>query len=412
MKISNLVELHSSASELPSVDLGMKSISEMAIAVNVNKKSPKRKNNYLNAVARKYRFKFDPKRGDRVKGTRGVYYEVLEGTRKPLAGKYVYLIVDYTRSTGTRGFITHFGVSLDDDAKVVSTNNGFEFENGLKAFHPIPDDFVKFEHIFGLIQGVGDQPADDAEDEITGMTNRKVFDINKRFSLMATMIRMVGDLKSRSYGMFICGQGGIGKTHTVTTTLSTMGLEEDEGYLKFSGKMTSLELFSKFVDNPDGILVFDDCDSVLEDSTSMEFLKAALDTYKVRRISYLSPANRTGQDSVDFTGRVIFISNKSAEDVAQALRSRVVTVDVTMTRQEIIDRLKNILPHLEKDLDLNLRQEAFDFLSDFIQRNPGMPEDLNIRTLIKVINIRASDTGEDVDGNTWQDVAEYMLSSS
>ena len=136
----------------------------------------------------------------------------------------------------------------------------------------------------------------------------------------------------------ITGEGGLGKTFTVRKALDTAGLtdtsnldEIDEGeivrsremYTVVKGYSTAKGLFRTLYENRKSVIVFDDCDSILKDPVALCLLKAALDSYDTRRITY--NADIRDEDlprSFLFEGAVIFISNMSKERLDQAIRSR------------------------------------------------------------------------------------------
>jgi hypothetical protein len=92
----------------------------------------------------------------------------------------------------------------------------------------------------------------------------------------------------------ISGPGGLGKTHTVTETLDEMGLRKDIDYQLVKGFSSARGLYECLYNNNGKLTVFDDCDSALKDRISASLLKAALDSYSTREISWVikrSPAN-------------------------------------------------------------------------------------------------------------------------
>lgn len=91
----------------------------------------------------------------------------------------------------------------------------------------------------------------------------------------------------RRTGLLITGDPGVGKTFTVQKELDKAGAQYEE----FKGNIKSAtNLYSLLWNNndPDKILVFDDCDSVLQDEAQTEILKGALDDKKIRLISYIA----------------------------------------------------------------------------------------------------------------------------
>jgi len=225
------------------------------------------------------------------------------------------------------------------------------------------------------------------------------FDINKRFSLLQNLTEMV--VIGVTPSLVITGEGGLGKTHLVKSVIGDWSLDESD-YVFFSGYSTSRGLYNTLFDNNGKLIVFDDCDSVLEDKVSLNILKSALDSYDKRTISWMAKMTKGDEypSQFDFTGRVIFISNKSKQSIDGAILSRSLSVDLTMTKSEKIGRMSHILPRILPEIPIEFKKEALEFLE-------SVSDDcsLNLRTLIMVSKMRFSNS------ENWRDMAQFMLMS-
>jgi len=85
--------------------------------------------------------------------------------------------------------------------------------------------------------------------------------------------------------LLITGAPSSGKTHTVMTTIREMGLEEGKDYVVKKGSITDVAAYRTFIEQIDGMIIFDDCDSVVKTTDGKNMLKNALDTYPVRDIN-------------------------------------------------------------------------------------------------------------------------------
>ncbi len=106
-------------------------------------------------------------------------------------------------------------------------------------------------------------------------------------------------IKGRRMGLLITGDPGVGKTFTVQKELDKAGVRYEE----FKGNIKSAtNLYSLLFDNndPEKILVFDDCDSVLQDEAQTEILKGALDDKKIRLISYIAKNLMTPEEYIKY----------------------------------------------------------------------------------------------------------------
>jgi len=201
--------------------------------------------------------------------------------------------------------------------------------------------------------------------------------------------------------LIVTGEGGLGKTHSVTQAIEAGGLEKAE-YVFFIGYSTDRGLYNTLYDNNGKLIVFDDCDSVLEDKAAVNILKSALDSYEKRTISWMAKMNKSDEypQQFDFTGRVIFISNKSKDKIDEAVLTRSLTVDLTMTPDDKVARISAILPSILPQYDIAVKQEALDFLSSVKDE-----VSINMRMLIMVSKMRLQFP------DTWRDLASYMVRS-
>ena len=239
------------------------------------------------------------------------------------------------------------------------------------------------------------------------------FGINQRFDFVEKLVTMVATGVQPS--AVITGEGGLGKTYTVKATLAKCGLEDltavmaeaesscGEGYVMVKGYSTAKGLYRTLFENNGSIIVFDDCDSILKDATALNILKGALDSYDTRWVSWNSEMKESDDlpRTFEFTGSIIFISNMTQDQIDQAIRSRSMMIDLSMTEDQKIDRMEHIalgggfLPtySAEHKMDaLNLLREI-----------KAEVKEISLRTLISVTKIRAANS----DG--WKDLATYML---
>jgi hypothetical protein len=225
------------------------------------------------------------------------------------------------------------------------------------------------------------------------------FNINQRFQFLNDLTTMV--VNNTTPSLIVTGEGGLGKTHSVTETIKSNDLSEDK-YVFFKGYSTARGLYNTLYDNNDKLIIFDDCDSVLDDKVALNILKSALDSYEKRTISWMAKMNKNDEypQQFEFTGRIIFISNKSITDVNEAIRSRSLTVDLTMTPSDKIERMSAILENILPEYQLEFKKEALGFLSEVCNE-----VSVNMRMLIMVTKMRYNYP------DRWKDLASYMVRS-
>jgi hypothetical protein len=248
----------------------------------------------------------------------------------------------------------------------------------------------------------------------TEKSNR--FDINTRFGFVEKLVTMVATGVQPS--AVITGEGGLGKTYTVTKTLETNGYKDITDLAEFEvgsiintrkcftmvkGYSTAKGLYRTLFENNKSIIVFDDCDAVLKDPVALNLLKGALDSYGKRVISW--NADMRDDDlprSFNFEGRVIFISNMDQSRIDQAIRSRSMMIDLSMTLDQKIDRMEHIALSEEflPEYDKKTKTDALALIREI----KDDCKEVSLRTLISVTKVRASN-------KDWKDLATYMLTA-
>jgi hypothetical protein len=242
------------------------------------------------------------------------------------------------------------------------------------------------------------------------------FDINTRFGFVEKLVTMVATGVQPS--AVITGEGGLGKTYTVTKTLNSKGykdltslqefevgtkIRKSKTYSTVKGYSTAKGLYRTLFEGNGSVIIFDDCDAVLKDPVALNLLKGALDSYGKRIISW--NADMKDEDlprSFEFTGRVIFISNMNQDRIDQAIRSRSMMIDLSMTLDQKIERMEYIAKSAEflPEYDTKVKTDAL----GLIRRLKNDAKEISLRTLIAVSKVRASN-------KDWEELAEYMLTA-
>ena len=242
------------------------------------------------------------------------------------------------------------------------------------------------------------------------------FTINQRFQFVGDMVKMLADGDQAS--VIVTGPGGLGKTYNVIKSLKDSGMKDislaeefeigtrinlKKSFRIIKGYSSPKGLYRLLYENKDGVLVMDDCDSVLKDAVSVSILKAALDSYDKRIISW--NADIRDEDlprCFEFTGRVIFISNMPSIAMDQAIISRSMAVDLSMTAKQKVERMRYLIAQSDfmPDYTHVEKQDAIQFLDEICEK----AKELTLRSLIQVTKIRRSNPR----GN-WKALAEYVV---
>ena len=240
------------------------------------------------------------------------------------------------------------------------------------------------------------------------------FGINERFAFVEQMVGMVA--KKTIASTIITGQGGLGKTHTVLKALKSFGMQDTTDLTQFEvgarintpkayriikGFSTAKGLYRTLFEGNGQVLVFDDCDSVLKDPVALNLLKGALDSYGDRWISW--NADFKDDDlpkSFKFTGAIVFISNMDLDRVDQAVKTRAMCVDLSMTTEQKVERMEALVIDKEflPEFDIKFKQDAIAFIREVMND----VSNLSLRSLIATTKIRA-------EGGAWKNLAKYVL---
>lgn len=266
---------------------------------------------------------------------------------------------------------------------------------------------------------------------MSSTTAKDVTPTHLLFQDLTDLVTLVATGKRPS--LMIVGGPGIGKTFTVLQTIKDCGLKERTDFIIAKGKVTPAALYRTLFINYDKLIVFDDTDSIWRDEDAVNILKAALDSYDIRTVTWFSnqttnlssfsrdeadhyikrtrnaliddpQANVKLPNEFNFTGQIIFISNLAKNRLDTAVMSRSLTIDMTLTQEQVLERMQSILQYLgPKDQSMDEKLEVFNFFKDeVLGGNASSFGEVNMRTLIAGMDIRSS-------GNpNWKRLIKYI----
>ena len=246
----------------------------------------------------------------------------------------------------------------------------------------------------------------DAVDNPNESDDQIIERMRERFNILDDMTQASIDGVVR--GMVVTGPPGVGKSFGVEAVLEKNSLFDKLAGNKMrfeviKGASSAIGLYKVLFENADrnSVLVLDDCDTVLYDETSLNLLKAALDSSKKRTLNWNTDSallRREGiPDSFEFKGSVIFITNLKFDKVRgkikdhlDAIMSRCHYLDLTMdTTREKVLRCKQIVA----DGMLNEYQftsEEENDVMDFMIANKEKMREISLRMVTKLADLKKS----------------------
>jgi hypothetical protein len=300
----------------------------------------------------------------------------------------VFQLVDQYRSGAKGGYVT---------VKNGGQFPGFPEDIRIKVDGVAAYEFVSESDVDALpvVQVLEDVNANKTDDE-------RMAEIAERFEILHEMTKAAtnGDIRA----MIVSGPPGVGKSFGVEQEIEKATLLDQIAGRRLraevvKGSATPIGLYQtlyKYSD-PNCVVVFDDCDSILLDDVSLNLLKGALDSGKKRKISWLADSRILRSegipDSFEFKGSVIFITNlkfdkmksQKLRDHLDALQSRCHYLDLTLdTMRDKILRIKQIARSGELFSDLELSEIAQDEIIAFMDENKNRLREMSLRMAIKI----------------------------
>lgn len=215
-------------------------------------------------------------------------------------------------------------------------------------------------------------------------------------------------------GLVVSGPAGIGKSHTVESTLvrslSMLGRLNGLGsmYDIVSGAMSAAKLYEKLWEYKEEgqVLVFDDCDSILYDEDALNILKAALDSKKTRQISWNSRSHYLAQNDIpnrfEYKGGIVFITNVKFDAVRsqrisnhlEAIVSRCHYMDIGIdSGREKVIHIKNVVERSNMLADYNFTNEEKAEVTNYVYENHEKLRELSLRMVLKIADLRRAMPG-------------------
>ena len=217
----------------------------------------------------------------------------------------------------------------------------------------------------------------------------------------------------------VSGAPGCGKSHSLEQALTAAEGTGTIRYTSMKGACSAIGLYKMLFEcsEPGSVLLIDDCDDVFSDESSLNLLKACLDTGKTRRVHWNKESKALENEGVprnfEFNGAVIFITNIDfAHEISKqnkmaphynALLSRSLYVDLRIhSKMEILVRVQQVVFENEFLHDNDINRKQAQEMVDWLTSNVNHLRCLSIRTVIQMAAFIKTD-------RDWRVMAEALL---
>jgi hypothetical protein len=243
--------------------------------------------------------------------------------------------------------------------------------------------------------------------------------LTENFATLEVMTNAAVDGHCR--GLIVSGPAGVGKSYGIDHVLGQRMAQGDVMYECVKGFVRSTGLYKTLYENRDAnrVIVFDDADAIFNDDISLNLLKAATDTTRTRKISWLAESKMLDEvgelipRSFEFEGSIIFVTNMDfdkmiksghkASEHLSAMISRTHYLDVDIkTIQDYSVRIKQVVFDYNMLDSKGLTTEQAHEVVDFVLANADKMRDLSLRAILKCADLYNM-------GDNWQVLAENTL---
>lgn len=229
-----------------------------------------------------------------------------------------------------------------------------------------------------------------------------------------SIVSMTEGVASNNWHLLLMGEPGSGKTQTVVDTLDKLIPNQWAG---IKGTSSGVGIYRFLYENRNKkVVVIDDSDAIYNTPEAVEILKAAMDTKKDRKISWMKQnvnLNTIGiPNSFEVNCHIILITNSNLEHSGDG---RVLKSQRLM--KPILDRvmkLKTGLPNREWELcymkqlhdagkilcfdEHSIPETVQNEMLDFIEEKGEYFDNISFRTLVKMCKFYINDK------NTWKNL--------
>ena len=234
--------------------------------------------------------------------------------------------------------------------------------------------------------------------------------LEKKFQVVRDRTAAVA--RGYSTGLFVHGNGGVGKSYTVLQELDRL----EASYIVHNSRMTGKGLFNALEQSPEAIHVLEDMETITHDKAAQGVLRSACwgqTTDRDQRLMVRNVTWRTNRDdrTFEFTGGVIVTSNRPLANLPelQAIRTRIAVVHLQASQAELAALMRSIsLEGYQRDGRTLAPQECMEVCNYMLKQARTVQRPLDMRVLANSYQDRLQwDDGH--AGCRWEDLVAGRL---
>lgn len=264
---------------------------------------------------------------------------------------------------------------------------------------------------------------------VSRMERLNQLDVNKRLDLMESLFKSV--LVGTIPAVMVQSGPGIGKTHTFMELVKKMGLVENVDYIVIKAGVSAFGVYKQIchwaeiakqreeeAKGKDGkaakqvvvpTIFFDDV-PVFGDKRMVDVLKALMDTYKERKITWLTDRAELDPEEakskgklpaqVTYTGGVIIATNAEIKRIDKPMMDRAIFMPIQVTDEEMVERMRAVATSekFEPEMDPKLKLQVLNWMC-----GPDYTgEERSMRSLVKALKLAQADP------KNWRDIVTIV----
>lgn len=241
--------------------------------------------------------------------------------------------------------------------------------------------------------------------------DERVKRISQRFTVMYRMAQ--GSIAGTIRSLVVSGAPGVGKSHTISHLLDSA---QDRNLIRYEevkgGMVTGVNLYKLMyrMSKENDVILMDDSDSVWDDESTLNLLKAGLDSSDRRNISWLSESASLKAEDIpqrfEYRGSMIFITNKDLQTIVDlnaskmaphfaAIMSRSIYLDLKLhTTQDLVAWIKHMVSKNHILVQRGLSHNEEKVALEWFEKNYSNLRELSIRTMLKVADFMKTDASD------------------